>query len=66
MSYEQQDEMHELAQKVALIRDLHELGAVELTKPKRRFGFEKRLERADNRARVAPAWGPCPQPREDW
>lgn len=39
-------------QEAALISDLRYLGAVDLDKPSRRFGFEQRLERADSRPRT--------------
>lgn len=35
-----------------LIRDLRELGAVELRRPRKTIGFERRLERADSRPRT--------------
>lgn len=41
-----------IADEAALIRDLRELGAVELRRPRRRIGFERRLERADERPRT--------------
>lgn len=41
-----------IADEANLIRDLRELGAVELRKPRRRIGFEQRLERADGRPRT--------------
>ncbi len=41
-----------IGDEAALIRDLLELGAVELRQPRRTIGFEQRLERADSRPRT--------------
>lgn len=47
-----------------LIRDLRELGAVELSKTGRTVGFERRPLRPDDRPRAAPSWGYAPTERE--
>lgn len=41
-----------IGDEASLVRDLIELGGVELRQPKRTIGFEQRLERADSRPRV--------------
>lgn len=46
-----------------LIDALRDLGAVDLRRPARTYGFERRLERADERPRTGPAWGEAPQDR---
>lgn len=40
-----------IREEAEVIRDLRELGGVELRRPRRRIGFEQRLERADSRTR---------------
>lgn len=52
-----------ISREVDLLSDLRALGAVELEKPRRTMGFEKRLERADKRPRTAAAWGHVPDDR---
>jgi hypothetical protein len=49
-----------ISQEAELVRDLRDLGAVDLRRPRKRVGFERRLERADERPRVQGAWGEAP------
>lgn len=49
-----------IADEAELIRDLHDLGAVGLRRPRKTIGFERRLERADDRPRTQGAWGNVP------
>lgn len=58
MRYE--DEREYFSREAQLMRDLRDLGAVDLEKPRRTMGFERRPERADQRPRAAAAWGYAP------
>jgi hypothetical protein len=60
---EQQREHDAFAARRHLIDTLRDLGAVDLRRPSRTLGFEKRQERADDRPRTAAAWGVCPEER---
>lgn len=45
---------HERIEREAdLIASLRSIGAVDLDRPRKRYGFERRLERADRRPRTA-------------
>jgi hypothetical protein len=41
-----------IAEMAEVISDLRSLGAVDLDPPRKRYGFEQRLERADRRPRA--------------
>lgn len=61
------DDEYEEAQRLFRLRDVidvcRDLGAIDLRKPTRTLGFERRQERADDRPRTAPAWGVAPEER---
>jgi hypothetical protein len=58
------DERDRFYNEANLIRDLRELGAVDLTKTPRTIVFERRPLRPDDRPRAAPSWGYAPTERE--
>lgn len=60
MSYDADD----IRRKVDLLRDLHELGGVDLDPTRRTIGFERRALSPDTRPKAAPSWGIAPLERE--